>query len=235
VVVVASVYCVYRARNAAYVRALLAPVPAGWPVHLWALDEPVDALVEWTRGSGPGWKFDLVNGLLAAHPAPPGPVVVADDDVVFAPGTDLPGLVAWVERAGLDLAMPAHVRETNASYAFTLRRRLSRARLTPFVEIGPLFVVGERARDDVLPFPDGLEMGWGLEVRWAALAERGLRLGIVDAVPVAHAGTVSEDYDRAAAQAALDRRVADAGLASLKDLQRVHATWRPWQQRPPWT
>lgn len=230
----ASVYCVYRARNAAHVAALLAPVPATWAVHLWALDRTVPGLADATRGEGPGWKFDLVNRLLAEHPPAPGPVVVADDDVVFAAGGDLPRLVAYVDRAGLDLAMPAHVPHTNASYAFTLRRRLSRARLTPFVEIGPLFVVGAAARDDVLPFPEGLEMGWGLEVRWAALAKCGRRLGIVDAVPVAHVGTVSEDYDRAVAQAALDARVTAAGLGSLKDLQHVTATWRPWRRRAPW-
>ena len=231
----AAVYSVYRARNAAHVRALLAPLPGDWPVHLWALDEPVPDLADRTRGNGAGWKFDLVNRLLRDNPPPPGEVVVSDDDLRFAPGGDLPRLLDVFRAADLDLAMPAHVPETHASYAFTLRRRWSRVRLTPFVEIGPLFVVSGRARADVLPFPEGLEMGWGLEVRWAALAERGRRLGIVDAVPVAHAEPISADYDRSAAQTALDRRVAEGGLGSLKDLQRVTATWRPWQRRAPWS
>ena len=230
-----AVYSVYRARNAAHVHALLDPLPPDWPVHLWALDVAVPGLAAWTRGSGPGWKFDLLNRLLASHPPPrSGEVVFADDDVAFGPGGDVVRLVSVFRAAGLDLAMPAHVPHTTASYAFTLRRRWTRVRLTPFVEIGPLVVVSERARADVLPFPAGLEMGWGLEVAWALLAERGRRLGIVDAVPVAHVGRVSEDYDRAVAQAALDRRVREAGLASLRDLQRVTATWRSWQRRPPW-
>ena len=39
---------------------------------------------------------------------------------------------------------------------------------------------------ELLPFP-ALRYGWGLDLHWAALAaERGWRLGIVDALPVRH-------------------------------------------------
>ena len=43
-----------------------------------------------------------------------------------------------------------------------------------------------RGRGELLPFPE-LRFGWGLDLHWAALAaERGWRLGVVDATPVRH-------------------------------------------------
>ena len=39
----------------------------------------------------------------------------------------------------------------------------------------------------LLPFPEGLRMGWGLDVHWAAVArEHGWPIGIVDATPIGH-------------------------------------------------
>ena len=59
-------------------------------------------------------------------------------------------------------------------------------RETRFVEIGPLTAFGRRAAAELLPFPE-LRFGWGLDLHWAALAaERGWRLGVVDATPVRH-------------------------------------------------
>ena len=62
----------------------------------------------------------------------------------------------------------------------------SLVRETRFVEIGPLTAFGRRAAAELLPFPE-LRFGWGLDLHWAALAaERGWRLGVVDATPVRH-------------------------------------------------
>jgi hypothetical protein len=53
---------------------------------------------------------------------------------------------------------------------------------------------------ELLPFPE-LRFGWGLDLHWAALAaERGWRLGVVDALAVEHAGApVAASYGHAAA------------------------------------
>ena len=41
--------------------------------------------------------------------------------------------------------------------------------------------------DVLLPFPEGLRMGWGLDAHWSAVAaEHGWPIGIVDATPVGH-------------------------------------------------
>lgn len=230
----ATVYCVYRHRHSGLVRSLTAPaLAAGWSVHLWALDRPADELADHTRGDGPGWKLDLLNGLMAAHPPAEGSVVLSDDDVELPYG-DVVALERTCRTADLDLAMPAHARDSNASYPFTLARRYRRVRLTSYVESGPMLVVGPAGRDRFLPLPTGLEMGWGVELVWAAEVDRGARLGIVDAVPVRHLGTVSADYDRARAQADLDARVAAGGLTALTDTMRTHATWWRWQRKPPW-
>ena len=75
-------------------------------------------------------------------------------------------------------------------------------RETRFVEIGPLTAFGRRAAAELLPFPE-LRFGWGLDLHWAALAaERGWRLGVVDATPVRHeSATVGSTYPRAEAEA----------------------------------
>ena len=55
-----------------------------------------------------------------------------------------------------------------------------------FVEIGPLTAFARPPFDALLPFPAQLRMGWGLDVHWSAVArERGWRIGIVDATPIA--------------------------------------------------
>lgn len=229
------VLCVYRARNAAVVARLVRQASAaGAEVRLWALDRSAPALAAWTVGCGAGTKFDLVNRLLAAAPvADEAYVVVVDDDV------RLPSLRAFlgvVRRAAFDLAMPAHARHrSHLSHRVTRRARWSVARRTEFVEIGPLFVVSPAWREAVLPFPDDVGMGWGLEADWYALHRRGARLGIVDAVPMRHLAPVATSYEQTEERAQLARRLAAAGLGGFHEIQGTLATWRPWQPRPPWS
>ena len=65
------------------------------------------------------------------------------------------------------------------------------------------------AFDALLPFPD-LQMGWGLDAHWGALAaERGWKVGIIDALPVRHVRPVAAEYPRDAALAEADRFLAD--------------------------
>ncbi|UGS38840.1 glycosyltransferase family 2 protein [Capillimicrobium parvum] len=158
-----------------------------------------------TTAPGDRGKFENLDALLSAHPAGAHDwLLVCDDDVVL-PGAFLDDLVAAAERLDLQLAQPAHRLHSHAAWSVTRRRggwAGSLARETAFVEIGPVTLVAAAAFGDLLPFPP-LRMGWGLDVHWAALArERGLRLGVVDAVPVLH--------DAAPAAAAYSRRDAEA-------------------------
>lgn len=230
----AVLLCVYRARNEAVVRRLVRScLRGGGTARLWALDETVPSLSRWTEGSGPGTKFELVNRLLAVSPvAADAYVVVADDDV---------RLVSWraflrlVRRAAFDVAQPAHRRHlSHLSHPVTLRARWSVARVTEFVEIGPVFAVSPAWRTSVLPFPDDVGMGWGLEADWYALHRRGARLGIVDAAPMRHLAPVATSYEQGPERAQLAARLAAAGLGGLHEIQGTLATWRPWQRTPPW-
>jgi hypothetical protein len=233
--VTATVYCVYRRRNAGVVEELLAPaLAAGWTVGLWALDELGPSLEAHTAGHGTGTKFELVNRLLTERPpSADGYIVVADDDAVFTRG-DLTAFVDLAEAAGLGLAQPAHVYRSNISHRLTWRRPLSRARLTTFVEIGPIFAVSERWRDRVMPFPAGIGMGWGLELDWMDLQEDGCRLGIVDATPIRHLSPFAAAYAPDEEIAKLTRLLEERGAPGWRGLRRTLATWRPWRRRPPW-
>ena len=64
-------------------------------------------------------------------------------------------------------------------------------------EIGPVTLFRRRVAERLLPFPE-LRYGWGLDLHWAAVAaERGWRLGVVDALPVRHEfGVVAAAYLR---------------------------------------
>ncbi len=227
-----SLIGVYRSRNAAYVRRLVEPSLAhGWAIAWWALDEVVDELAPWTVGSGGGARLVLLNEILRRRPAE-GWLVVSDDDVVFAQG-DVVGLVSLCDRARLDLAQPARS-DSGADHEITVGRRLSRARRTSFVEVGPLFVVGRRWRDCIVPFPEERGMGWGLELEWFALHRQGCRLGIVDQVRIRHEGTRGEAYDVEREISRIHEELVSRGFDGWHSVQQTFETWRPWQRHPRW-
>lgn len=227
------VVCVYRRRWSAPLAVLARSlVDHGAEVRLWALEEMDDRLSPWTTGVGPGEKFALSNDLIAGSDRPDPTVIVLDDDTDLTIGRIL-DLVGLVDAAALDLAQPAHDRQSHHSHGITVRRRDSLVRLTSFVEIGPAFLVAARSRDRFLPFPVS-DMGWGLELRWFDEQRAGARLGVVDAVPMRHLGVVGVSYDSAEARDSLAARFESADASSWADVQQVVATWRPWSRRPPW-
>jgi hypothetical protein len=231
----ATVYAVYRRRNAGVLERLLAPaLAAGWAARLWALDERDPALDGLTAGVGPGTKFELVNRLVGEAPPEPGArVVVADDDAQFVRGS-LVSFVGKAASAGLGLAQPAHVLWSNISHRITWMRPLSAVRLTTFVEIGPIFAVAPAWRDRVLPFPDDVGMGWGLELQWMDLREDGCRLGIVDATPIRHLSPFATAYAPDEEIAKLTRLLEERGAPGWHGLRKTLATWRPWRSQAPW-
>lgn len=230
---VVSLIGVYRSRNAGHVERLVEPaLAANWNVAWWALDDVVADLAAVTVGSGPGAKLPLLNQILARVGSREDWLVVSDDDVVFERG-DLVRLVALCRRAGLDLAQPARS-DRAVDHEITVARRLSVARRTSFVEIGPVFVVGPDWRDRIVPFPEERGMGWGLELEWLELVREGCVLGVVDAVRVRHEGARGEDYDDDAEIARVHEELAARGFQGWSDVQATLATWRPWQRSPSW-
>lgn len=229
--------CIYRAANAHHVTPIVRDAAVrGWEVRLWTLDRVVPELALWTVGSGPGAKFPLLERLAGTADRVDGFdwIVVTDDDVAFAGGR-VARLLAVAERAGLDLVQPAHTELSHRNNEITRRRPLSLARRTTFVEIGPVFAVrGSWSGRVMAPFGRHT-MGWGLELEWSDLTERGLRLGVVDSVAVRHLRPAGKTYDWREQDRLLLEQLAARGHASVLDAQRTVATWRPWRADAPWS
>jgi hypothetical protein len=144
-----------------------------------------------------GGKFENLNRLLeAAGPETPDWTIAIDDDV-RVPRAFLDRFVGVCEAFELDLAQPAQTLRSHSAWKVTRRRPATLLRETRFVEIGPVTAFGRAAAAELLPFPE-LRYGWGLDLHWAALAaQRGWRLGVVDALPVRHEfGVVAAAYAR---------------------------------------
>jgi glycosyltransferase involved in cell wall biosynthesis len=225
------VYVIYRQKNAGNVARLAAQTPPGH-LHAWALDEVAPECAAATLGAGPGLKFDLLRELLRlAPPAPDEYCVVADDDVHLVRGS-LSRFLALADAANFDIAQPGHDRRGFPNYGLTVSRPLSRARLTTFVEIGPLFAVAPSRREDLLGLPDDLGMGFGIEQYWYNL-EPHVRFGVVDEVRVRHlvpAGTAYDADGLARDMPALFRRL----NATRSQPQLTLGTWPAWRRTRAW-
>jgi len=180
-------------------------------VLLGSMGEPEPGLADMTVAARlTGGKFENLNRLLAeAGGYDPDWTLVVDDDVELPPRF-LDAFVAVCETFGLQLAQPAQTLRSHSAWKVARRRPGSLARETRFVEIGPVTGFRREVASELFPFPE-LRFGWGLDLHWAALAaERGWRLGVVDALPVRHeASLVAAEYPRGEAIGEAQRFLAD--------------------------
>jgi GT2 family glycosyltransferase len=174
-------------------------------------------------------KWANLNAALAAHPVAGHDWLLLFDDDVVLPHRFLDSFVFLCERYGFTLAQPAHKARSNAAWRVTRRRPAAVARRTRFVEIGPVTAIHARAFETLLPFPD-LQMGWGLDAHWAAVAQlNDWKVGVVDATPIRHTRPVAGDYPRAAAEAEALAFLADRLYLRREQAQETleaHARWR---------
>jgi hypothetical protein len=190
---------------------------------------PAPALAAGTVLSGlSGGKFENLNRLLATA-APLDDfdwLIVCDDDVELAPRF-LDRALALCEGLKLDLAQSAQTMRSHAAWRVTRRRPFSLARLTDYVEIGPVTLFSRRAAGELTPFPE-LRFGWGLDSHWGALArERGWRLGILDSLPVRHESqAVASTYTHAEAIDEARRFLAGRPYVTAAEAQRTLETIR---------
>ena len=113
-------------------------------------------------------------------------VLICDDDIEL-PGHFLDEFLERAERFDFALCQPARTADSYIDHGIVMRMTGLIARRTRFVEIGPLVAIRRDAMPLLLPFGDDCGMGWGLDFIWPDIIERaGLRMGIIDAVPVAH-------------------------------------------------
>ena len=140
-------------------------------------------------------KFDNIDLALTEHDLSTFDwLLVVDDDIALPPHfLDLFIYFCWRER--LQLAMPAHRFLSHKSFTVTERHWGAVARLTNFVEIGPVTLLHASLFSALTPFPS-LRFAWGLDVLWSSEAKRkGWRLGVVDATPVRHLRPIGQSYD----------------------------------------
>jgi hypothetical protein len=226
---------IYRKKNESSICSLVRQAEQlGMRVVLWALDEPIPGLSPLTVGSGPGPRMELYNRVwesLSSRAVQQ--LVVADDDVCITTGS-LEQLCSASIHCGFGIAQPSHCMTSRHSYSFTRMQCLVLARQTTFVEPGPLFVVNQPWVRKVIPFPRNFGMGWGLWLEWQHLRESGCRLGIVDCVSMKHLSPVADDYSVVLELRRLRRLLRQHQLLKPQDGQRTLATWKVWENRPPW-
>lgn len=232
-----SAYCVWRVKNQAAIRRIVAELGSETAIHLHCLDtDPLDGdLGRLTDSQGPGDRIPLLAALMSRFPPRPGDwVLIMDDDAYFHP-KDWLRFTGIAETAGFDICQPAHDHESHYSHPMTRARFLSIARRTRFVEVGPIVLLSPAAIRRCLPFPPDLRMGWGLDVLWWSLGRQELSLGIVDATPIVHTGSVGNAYSRGYETSILEQYLERFNVQELRDIvTETGESWRYWQRLPPW-
>lgn len=113
-------------------------------------------------------------------------LIICDDDVEIQEGF-LDAFIGLTEKYDFALSQPSRTTDSYTDHSIVQVIPGIQARRTRFVEIGPIVAIRRDAMPLLLPFPDDINMGWGLDFIWPHLLELNhLRLGIVDASPVAH-------------------------------------------------
>jgi glycosyltransferase involved in cell wall biosynthesis len=146
-------------------------------------------------------KYQIVNTLLEREDLSQYDyVIITDDDIRLAEGF-VDYFIAAQRSLDFALAQPARTSESYIDFPIVEQQRGVIARETLLVEIGPLISVHASAYHSVFPFDLISPMGWGYESVWAyRLSHAGMKLGIIDAMPVDHSlrkPVVNYNWERA--------------------------------------
>jgi glycosyltransferase involved in cell wall biosynthesis len=132
-------------------------------------------------------KFQILNDLLAAEDLGNYDYVLMTDDDIVVPEGFLDAFIGLQEDLAFAIAQPARTPNSYIDHPIVEQQQGVLARRTMFVEVGPVVSFHRSCYDLVFPFDLTSPMGWGYENVWSRrLAERGLKMGIIDAVPVDH-------------------------------------------------
>jgi hypothetical protein len=135
----------------------------------------------------PAPKFTLLNRVLSDVMITKYAFVIVCDDDIAVPADFIDRYLRLVRAHDFALAQPARTHDSYIDHPFVEQLDGINARRTRFVEIGPLVSVRRDAAFSLLPFDELSPMGWGYDLVWPYLLERvNLKLGIIDATPVAH-------------------------------------------------
>ena len=163
----------------------------GLPATVMIISEPTPKFALLDRVIGDARDFDWL--------------LLCDDDIEVGQGF-VDRLIGYSQRYDFALSQPARTTDSYIDHPIVQVLPGLVARQTRFVEIGPLVCLRRDAMELVIPFGPACGMGWGLDFVWPARLEcAGLRLGIIDATPIAHRIRPSTaSYDQSTAQRAMD-------------------------------
>jgi glycosyltransferase involved in cell wall biosynthesis len=133
-------------------------------------------------------KFEAVNELLVGEDLGRYEYVVVADGELDVPDGFLDDFLGLQEELGFALAQPAYDIESSPTHPMVGRQLGVVARETRLVIPEPLVSIHRSAFDLILPFDAEAPRGYGYENVWPLLlGRRGLRMGVIDATPVAWA------------------------------------------------
>jgi hypothetical protein len=161
--------------------------PQASQLHFWALDDVHPRVARWTRGSGRGAKWNLLNQLLPAC-GTADLVLFTDDDVGFKPGF-LRDMSEVMRELDFALAQPTLTIDSHHLLPHVLTRPGLIAREVNYTDV-MVFAADRRFLSLATPFDARFAQihgDWAVNRVWSDLmANAGLRAGLVDRVPVEH-------------------------------------------------
>jgi glycosyltransferase involved in cell wall biosynthesis len=132
-------------------------------------------------------KFILLNKILAAEKFDRYHYIILCDDDIHLGQAFLDNFLELQQKYDFALAQPARTHNSYIDHPFVEQFEGLKARRTRFIEIGPVVSIRKDAFPLLLPFDESSCMGWGYDFVWPYLIEQGgLRMGIIDATPIAH-------------------------------------------------
>lgn len=139
-------------------------------------------------------KFDNINAALEGFDLDKYDWLIVTDDDITTPAGLLDECLALAARGDLKIFQPAHRFHSYTTFKLTHRQWNRLARVTHFVESGPLTGFHRDMVARLVPFPS-MRWGWGLDVYWSEIARaRGWNVGIIDAVPIRHLRPIANAY-----------------------------------------
>lgn len=149
-------------------------------------------------------------------------VAICDDDIKL-PEKFVDNFFELQKKYDLALSQPARTPNSYIDHDIVTQVKNVQARQTRFVEIGPFVSMRHDIAKVLLPLDTRSPMGWGLDFVWPVQIEKhGLRMGIIDSVPVDHSLRAPvQHYDYTEARTAMENYLAQVEHLSPEDAFKV--------------
>ncbi|MBV0888059.1 hypothetical protein KTQ54_05825 [Komagataeibacter oboediens] len=139
-------------------------------------------------------KFSNINTALSQVNLPDYDWVIVTDDDVDLPPRFLDMFIPLCEIMKLKISQPAHRYHSYTSFTFNYRKWNSIARVTRYVEDGPVTAFHRDALAYLFPFPE-LRWAWATDILFCHEAhKRNHNVGIVDYTAIEHLKPAGNDY-----------------------------------------